>query len=72
MPACSLWLKPSGWTGERSLKSSGRLYIRIMAAAAAPAVLQIRVIISQDRFILFTSSLDGYLERLDNILVKLL
>jgi hypothetical protein len=35
LPACSLWLKAIGWTGEGSRRSSGRMYIAIMPATAA-------------------------------------
>src|SRR5450759_5392518 len=63
-PACSLWLKMIGWTGERSLKSSGRLYIRIKAAATATDT-QTRPPMSHDLFKLFTSGLSGHHDGLD-------
>jgi len=67
-PACSLWLKMIGWAGERSLKSSGRLYIRIRAAATAPAA-QTRPQMSHDFFMLVTTGLSGHHDGLDTLLV---
>lgn len=58
-PACSLWLKMIGWTGERSVKSSGRQYIKIKAAATAPDA-QTRTLMSHDLFMLLTTRWNGH------------
>lgn len=67
-PACSLWLKLIGWAGERSLKSSGRLYIRIKATATAPAA-QTRPQMSHAFFMLVTTGLSGHHYGLDTLSV---
>src|SRR6185369_1520671 len=53
VPAWVLWLKASGWSGERSRRSSGRMYISTMAATRAPTT-QIRPPIIHDVFMRFT------------------
>jgi len=57
-PACSLWLNITGWTGDDSEKSNGRIYIRITAITITHEPI-IRPPMSKGFFMLFTKSRSG-------------